>query len=165
MQRVLAGLNTEEGPDFVVVYIDDVLIFSHSLEDHLKHLQAVLGCIKEAGLKLQPGKCKFIREEVEYLGYIVTPEGLKTNIRLVAAVRDFLLPQDTYQVRRFLGLTSYYRRFISSFSKIAHPLHTLTHKGAKFKWTQSCNDAFLTLKQKLTEAPVLAYPSFNEPFK
>ena len=91
MQRVLAWLNPEEEPDFVVVYIDDVLFFSHSLEDHLKHLQAVLGRIKEAGLKLQPGKCKFIREEVEYLGYIVTPEGLKTNTRLVAAVKDFPL--------------------------------------------------------------------------
>ena len=160
MQRVLAGLNPKEGPDFVVVYIDDVLFFSHSLDDHLKHLQAVLGRIKEAGLKLQPGKCKFIREEVKYLRYIVTPKGLKTNTQLVAAVRDLLLPQDIYQVR--ILRTYFLWRFISGFSEIAHPLHRLTHKGAKFKWTQSCNDAFL--KQKLTEAPVLAYPSFNEPF-
>ena len=109
MQKVLAGLNPENGPDYVVVYIDDILVFSRTLEDHLEHLCQVIQRIREAGLKLKPSKCSFIREEVECLGHIVTPEGLKTNGRLTTAVAEFPKPQSLPEVRRFLGLTSYYR--------------------------------------------------------
>ena len=82
MERVLAGLNTEDGPDFVAVYIDDVIVFSRTFEEHLQHLCAVIQRISDAGLKLKPNKCHFIRQEVEYLGHLITPRGLKTNPRL-----------------------------------------------------------------------------------
>jgi len=92
MQRVLQGLNPEDGPDFVSVYIDDVLVFSHTLEEHLEHLRHVSERIESAGLKLKPSKCCFIQKEVEYLGHVLTPDGVKTTPRLVAAVVDFPQP-------------------------------------------------------------------------
>ena len=112
MQRVLMGLNPPEGPDMVTVYIDDILVFSRTLSEHLKHLQAVLERLQQAGLKLKPKKCHFIRKEVEYLGHILTPNGLKTNPRLVEAVLNFPKPKCVQQVKQFLGLSSFYRRFI-----------------------------------------------------
>ena len=164
MQRLLMGLNPEAGPDFVTVYIDDVLVFSPTLEEHLIHLQAVIRRIEEAGLKLKPSKCRFVCKEVEYLGHLVTPEGLRTNERLIEAIKQFPRPTDVTEVRRFLGLSSYYRRFIRNFSRIAEPLRELTRKDTPFLWTQSCKEAMCQLKEKLTTAPVLAYPSFDKPF-
>ena len=164
MQRLVTGLNPASGPDFVAVYIDDILVFSPTLEQHLSHLRAVIERISEAGLKLKPSKCLFVRSEVEYLGHLITPEGLKPNSRLVAAVRDFPRPTNVSGVRRFLGLSSYYRRFIRNFAKIAEPLRELTRKNATFTWTVACEDAMDKLKERLTTAPVLAYPAFRKPY-
>ncbi len=164
MQRVLMGLNPEDGPDFVSVYIDDILVFSRTISEHLRHLQLVLERLKEAGLKLKPTKCHFIREEVEYLGHIITPQGLKPNPKLVAAVQEYPAPKNIRNVRQFLGLSSYYRRFIPQFARIAQPLHMLTRKGAELHWDTDCQSAFSTLQRKLSQAPVLAYPSFDNPF-
>ncbi len=118
MQRVLARLNPEQGPDFVKVYIDDILIFSPSLADHLDHLQQVLRRIMNAGLKLKPSECHFITKEVQYLGHLMTPEGLKTNLATVSAVNEF--PQPT-NLKEVLGLSSFYRRFIKRFATVVHP--------------------------------------------
>ena len=164
MQRVLAGLNPEAGPDFVAVYIDDVLVFSRTIEEHLIHLRATIQRIEGAGLKLKPSKCHFARREVEYLGHLVTPEGLKTNQKLVEAITLFPTPTDVNGVRRFLGMASYYRRFVDRFTKIAAPLRELTRNNATFHWTGACEEAMTILKEKLTCAPVLAYPSFDKPF-
>ena len=164
MQRVLMGLNPPEGPDMVTVYIDDILVFSRTLDEHLQHLQSVLQRLKQAGLKLNPQKCHFITQEVEYLGHIITPDGLKTNPRLVEAVVNFPTPKSVQQVRQFLGLSSFYRRFIPNFAKIAQPLHTLTRKSVQFVWDSDCQTAFDHLKQKLTQAPILSYPSFDHPY-
>ena len=164
MQRVLMGLNPAEGPDNVTVYIDDILIFSRTSEDHLQHLHSVLKRLKEAGLKLKLQKCHFIRQEVEYLGHVITPNSLKTNSRLVEAVQKFPIPTSVQQVRQFLGLSSFYRRFIPNFAKIDQPLHSLTRKGVEFVWDGSCQTAFTALKQRLTEASVLAYPPLGHPF-
>jgi len=95
----------------VALYIDDVLIFSRTMQEHLNHLRQVLERLRRAGLKLKPSKCHFIRQSVEYLGHVITPQGLKANPKQVSAVRDFPVPQSVTQVRQFLGLTSYYRRF------------------------------------------------------
>ena len=164
MQRVLMGLNPADGPDFVTVYIDDVLVFSRTLEDHLVHLRRVIERLQQVGLKLKPTKCQFILEEVEYLGHLITPHGLKPNPKLVEAVREFATPQDLKRLRQFLGLSSYYRRFVRGFSKTAQPLNRLTRKGVEFVWTPECQTAFETLKQMLITAPVLAYPSFDREF-
>ena len=92
MQRVLQGLNPEDGPDFVSVYIDEVLVFAPSLEDHLEHLKLVTDRLQSAGLKLKPSKCHLLRKGVEYLGHVITPQGLKSNPKLISAVREFPVP-------------------------------------------------------------------------
>ena len=164
MQQVLMGLNPPNGPDFVTVYIDDILVFSKTLKDHMAHLQSVFQRLASVNLKLKPQKCKFFRREVEYLGHIITPQGLKPNCRITEAVQQFPPPNNLKQVRQFLGLSSFYRRYVKNFSQIAQPLHSLTRKDVPFRWTEDCQQAFETLKKKLTEAPVLAYPSFQKPF-
>ena len=164
MQRVLRGLNPDDSPDFVSVYIDDVLVFSPTLADHLHHLRLVIQRIQEVGLKLNPAKCRFVCKEVEYLGHILTPDGLKPNPKTVLAVKDFPQPTNIKEVRQFLGLSSYYRRFVHQFAATAQPLHQLTRKGAHLDWTQECQQSFDSLKNKLASAPVLNYPSLREPF-
>ena len=164
MQEVLAGLNTEEGKDFVSVYIDDSVIFSSTWQEHVRHLKLVISRLLEVGLKLRLIKCHFFRQEVNFLGHVLTPEGLKTCEEHVRAVREFQRPVNVREVRQFLGLASYYRRFIPLFAKIAHPLHGLTKKGALFDWNQDCQEAFKLLKEKLSESPVLSYPKFDRGF-
>ena len=158
------GLNPEDGPDYVTVYIDDVLIFSRTLEDHLEHLRKVIERLQQVGLKLKPAKCQFILEEVEYLSHLIIPQGLKPNPKLVDAVREFATSQDLKRLWQFLGLSSYYRRFIQGFSKIVQPLNMLTRKGAEFVWTAECQSTFEKLKEVLITAPVLAYSSFDREF-
>lgn len=109
MSHVLMGLNSDDGPDFVAVYIDDVLVFSRTLTDHIEHLKLVIGRLQEVGLKLRPKKCHFIRREVEYLGHVISPDGLKPTLKLTAAVVDFPTPSSVWEVRQFLWLSSYYR--------------------------------------------------------
>ena len=164
MQHVVCPLNPTTGRDFVSVYLDDILVFSRTLEDHLMHLHTVIHRLKEVGLKLKPTKCRFVQHELEYLGHIVSCEGLKTNPRLVTAVQDFPLPRTVRDIKRFIGLASYYRRFILNFARLARPLHLLTRKGAIFVWSCRCNEAFSALKERLTTAPVLAYPDFTRDF-
>ena len=163
MQRVLTGLNPEDGNNFVVAYLDDILIFSPTLQEHLSHLETVIDRLREVNLKLKPSKCKFVREEVEYLGHIITPHGLRPNARLTKAVQDFERPRNVNEVRRFLGMASYYRRFIPGFAKIAAPLYHLTARDVTFSWSPDAESAF-TLKGKLVTSPVLAYPRFGESF-
>ena len=164
MQKVLNGLNPEGGKQFVVAYLDDILIFSETLQDHLTHLQKVINRLKSANLKLKPAKCMFMRKELEYFGHVIAAEGLKPNLRITEAVRNFPTPENVPGVRRFLGMASYYRRFIAGFAKIAQPLHQLTAKNVPFQWSPECETAFVTLKNKLVTPPVLVYPRFGEEF-
>ena len=164
VQEVLLGLNPDDGPEFVSAYIDDIIIFSRTLKEHMSHLRLVINHLVEAGLKLNPEKCRFIRQEVDYLGHVVTPQGLKPSEKYVQAVKEFPIPTYVSGVRRFLGLASYYRRFVCSFARIAKPLHALTKTNAQFNWSCECQLAFELLKEKLVEAPVLAYPTFDHKF-
>ena len=109
MTGVLSGLNPPEGPDFVAIYIDDVLIFSKMLQDHLQHIEQVLNQLQSTGLKLQPAKCHFMCKQVESLGHLITPCGLWPNPKRIHAVTDFPAPTLVTQVRQFISLTSYYR--------------------------------------------------------
>ena len=120
MQQVISKLNSDSESEFVSVYIDDIL------EDHLLHLERVIQRIIEVGLKLKPTKCRFVQRELEYLGHIVSRDGLKPNPRLVIAVKEFPEPTTAQETGRFLGLCSYYRKFIPHFATIANPLHHLT---------------------------------------
>ena len=120
--------------------------------------------IDEVGLKLKPAKCKFAQGELEYLGYVVSRAGLKTNPRLVAAIREFPTPSSVHEVRRYLGLTSYYRLFIPNFARITRLLHQLTCKGAEFVWSPDCERAFQELQERLVTSPALIYPDFSKDF-
>ena len=168
MQQVVMCLNPDESPPFTSVYPDHVLVFSETLSDHLEHLRCVIKRIKEVGLKLKATKCHFARAELEYLGHLITLDGIKTNLRLIAAVKKFPCPVNVHDVRRFPGMASFYRRFIQNFARLASPLHRLTCKGTLFEWGQEWGQeqttAFGTLKQKLVTAPVLSYPRYDRDF-
>ena len=143
------------------VYIDDVLICSRSFDDHLKHLEQVLQRLQDAGLRLKAKKCLFLRQEVPYLGHVVTKDGIRPDPAKTEKMRGYPTPTDVSQVRQFLGLASYYRRFVPGFARIASPLHALLKKDAVFQWGTECDMAFQQLKQALISAPVLAYPQFS----
>ena len=162
MRRVLEGMDSSK--QFVSVYLDDVLIYSKAIEEHLVHLSQVLSRMKEVGLKLNPKKCHFTCNQVTYLGHTITPSGLKPNSDHLMAVENFPVPKDIKSLKQFLGLSSFYRRFVRNFAKIAEPLHRLTRKDIPFVWNSDCQQSYEYLKSKLIESPVLAYPNFNEDF-
>ena len=160
MDLVLAGLQWSH----CLVYLDDVIILGKTFSDHLANLKLFFDRIREAGLKLQPKKCKFAQHEVQFLGHIVSDKGVSTDLKKVEEVATWPTPRITKEVQQFLGFAGYYRRFIRDFAEIARPLHKLTERSATFKWTTDCQNAFDKLKQCLTTAPVLAYPDYTKPF-
>ena len=141
---------------FVVVYLDDILVYSKNEEEHAEHLRLVLEKLREHQLYAKFSKCEFWLSEVTYLGHVISKNGISVNPERVQAVLNWKPPQNVKQVRSFLGLASYCRRFVENFSKIAKPLTDLLHKDKKFEWTPKCQESFQTLKDKLTSAPVLA---------
>ena len=149
----------------LLIYLDDILVFSSSVDQHLERLHLVFSKLRENNLKLKPSKCQLFQTAVEYTGHLVSASGISPSARLVNAVAEFPQPQSTQEVKRFLGLASYYRRFIAKFADLAHPLNQLTHKEVPFIWSDDCDEAFQTLKRKLTTAPILAHPNFNCPFE
>lgn len=161
MQQVLAGLNPEDGSDHIAVYFDDILIFSKNLTEHMKHLCQVFERLENVGFKLNPKKCCFACPQVQHLGHVITSDGLKPSEACVEAVKQFRVPQDVSTLHKFLGVASFYRRFVPNFAQIASPLHDLTRKGASLDWTEACQTSFDLLRNKLVEAPVLAYPNFE----
>ena len=141
-----------------LVYLDDIIIFGKTLESHIENLNAVFERIKDAGLKLRPDKCSFLKTEVEFLGHIISVDGIKPDPRNIEKVKDCRTPTTPKEIKSFLGLASYYRKFVEGFSKIAHPMIELTKDGVPFVWTDEAEKAFQTLKNRLTNPPILAYP-------
>lgn len=160
MNAVLVGL---QGID-CYVYLDDIVIFGSTLAEHNKRLRAVFERLREARLSLQPGKCRFLRKETQYLGHIISGEGVRPDPGKIAAVENFPTPVNVKGIQSFLGLAGYYRKFIKDFSQIAKPLTELTKKDVEYRWTAQQEDAFDKLKVALTTAPVLQYPDFMRPF-
>ena len=160
MERVLDGLQWKTA----LVYIDDVIVFGRTFEEELGRIEEVLQRLRKANLKLSPKKCLFFQHEVAFLGHIVGRDGVRTDPQKVAVVRDWPVPRNVGEVRSFLGLCTYYRRFVRDFATIAAPLHQLTKKGAAFEWTEACQEAFDGLKVALTEAPVMPYPDPSRPY-
>ena len=157
MQIVLAGLEWQS----CFVYLDDILIASKTFSEHIQHIREVFARLRAAGLRLKPKKCLFLREEVPYLGHLISAQGIRPDPSKTEKVKMFPTPCDVTAVRQFIGLTSYYRRFVPNFSNIASPLRALTKKNAVFKWSSECQSAFERMKQMLTTAPILAYPKFG----
>ena len=160
MEIVLNGL----ARDVCMVYLDDILVMGKTFNEHLENLQKVFSRLKDAGLTLKPKKCHLMRRKVEYLGHIVSGEGVAPDPSKVAAVQNFLIPTDVKALRSFLGLAAYYRKFVPNFSKRAHPLFQLTRQDTQFQWSELCQNAFDSLKKLLTESPILAFPNFNREF-
>lgn len=161
MESVLRNLTYR----ICLIYLDDILVYSKTFEDHLFHLRQVFERLRLANLKLKPSKCKFACPQVTYLGHVVSPEGIAPDADKISTVKEFPRPHNIKTVRSFLGLANYYRRFIKDFSKTAAPLNKLLRKDQKFVWTDTCEQAFETLKAALVCAPILALPDFKETFQ
>lgn len=146
------------------VYIDDVVIFGKSLEEHNDRLIQVMQRFRSSNLKLNPEKCRFLEKEIKYLGHRCSEEGVKPDDGIIKTIMEFKRPDNIKSTQSFLGLANYYRRFIKDLSKIAAPLYKLTQKTTAFIWKDECESAFTTLKKLLTSAPILSYPDFKKEF-
>ena len=160
MQLIFRGMDWRS----LLIYLDDLIIHSANLEQHMGDLQEVLKRLQEAGLKLTPRKCHLFKHEVEFLGHVVNADGIKVDPKKTEAIKNWPTPKTVTEVRAFLGTTSYYRKHVEGFAQIAGPLHDLTKKRATFTWTPDCQTAMDTLKEVLTSAPILAYPREDEEF-
>jgi hypothetical protein len=149
---------------FAVVFIDNILIYSKSEEEHAQHLWVIVQRLWDHQLYTKFSKCAFWLREVPFLGHVISIEGIAVDPRKVQEVLEWKSPKSVTQIRTFLGLAGYYRRCIPNFSKIAKPMTQLLEKEAKLKWSPQCEEVFLTLKKLFTTAPVLAQPDIEKLF-
>jgi len=154
----------EELDRFVVVFIDDILVYSKTREEHEKHLRIVLEKLRRNRLYGKFSKCDFWLEEVAFLGHVITAEGVAVDPTKIEAVVNWRQPSNVSEIRSFLGLAEYYRRFIENFSTIAKPLTNLLKNDTKFVWDEKCEKSFQLLKEKLTTTPVLTLPDIHKDF-
>ena len=169
-QRLMSQLFGGKDWDFVFVYLDDLLIVSKSMSEHLGHLKKVLNRLMEFGLKLKPKKCAFAREQVDYLGHTLSAEGVRPNNAKVEAVKSFPRPKSSKEVKSFLGLVNFYRRHLPNFAVVTRPLTALTRQDkvlknpVPFEWDDECEAAFQKAKELLITAPLLYPPTLQEIF-
>ena len=173
-QRLMHDCLGELNMNWCIVYLDDIIIFSDTKEEHLKRLEAVFQKLCAAGLKLKPSKCFFFREEIKYLGHVVSGKGISTNPKKIEAVSKWPTPKTVYDVRSFLGFVGYYRRFIRNFSRITKPIREVitglenqSKRSAKktyIEWSDAADVAFEHLKAMCVSTPILAYPDYQLPF-
>ncbi|GJT34341.1 putative reverse transcriptase domain-containing protein [Tanacetum coccineum] len=149
---------------FVIVFIDDILIYSKSEEEHEVHLKTILDLLEKEKLYAKFSKCEFWLKEVQFLGHVVNRDGIHVDPSKVESVKNWKTPESSTEIRSFLGLAGYYRRFIENFSKIAKPLTLLTQKNKTYVWGDEQDEAFRILKEKLCNAPVLALPDGPDDF-
>jgi hypothetical protein len=140
---------------FVLAFIDDILIYSKNREEHEEHLRLVLQVLREHRLYAKLNKCDFFQKQIHYLGHVLSKEGVAVDPNKIRSIMEWSTLKDVSDIRTFMGLTRYYRRFIKGFFKIGCPITALQKKGTKFPWTQKCEERFQTLKHLLTHAPVL----------
>ena len=160
METVLSGLHWQK----CLIYLDDIIIYGKTFNEMISNLDTVLQRFEKAGLKLKPQKCQLFQKEVEFLGHVINEHGVNTDAKKIECIADWPIPTSVKEVRSFLCLCSYYRRFIADYSHIAKPLTRLTEKNFKFNWIKECAEAFEKLKQMLITAPILAHPDFSKPF-
>ena len=150
--------------NFVIVYLDDTLIYSHNTRDHLYHLRLVLQLLRDNHLYINQDKWEFAIHKIEFIGHVITSEGIQADENKVLAIKHWPIPRNSTDIRSFLGAAGYYRRFITHFSETAAPLTDLTRANSRFKWTSKQHTAYITLKEALVTAPVLRLPDFKLPF-
>ena len=177
-QRLMERIFGDQSLQSVLLYLDDVIVFSTSIEQHVARLEMVLSRLQQKGLKAKLSKCQFFRTEVQYLGHRVSREGVATDPEKVSAVANWRRPQDVSEVRSFLGFCSYYRRFVKGFAQLAAPLHQLVADVIRVAkesrkrpavvlpnmWTEECERSFSDLKKMFTSTPILAFADFTKPF-
>ena len=139
-------------------YVDDIIVFSQTTHQHFERLSLVLERLRSAGLKLKPQKCLLFQRSVVFLGHVISKDGIATDPDKTRAVAEWPVPPSLRDVRAFLRLAGYYRRFVEGFAAIAGPLHSMLGKGGKFKWTPEAQESFLRLKSALTNSPILTMP-------
>ena len=158
MNKVLKGLQ------FAMTYLDNIIIFSQDESQHLEHLEIVFSRLREAGLKMKCSKCDFFKSEIHYLGHLISPEGISPLPNKLDSIKYMPAPNSAKEIKQFLGLTAYYRKFVPRFADISRPLTTLTKKDVKFEWTSACQKSFELLKEALCGEPVLKYADTNKPY-
>lgn len=165
-QRLMNSVLKEFINNICVVYLDDILVFSTSLEEHIDSLKKIFNTLRKHNLKIQFDKCNFLAKETEYLGHVLTPEGVKPNPKKIDDIVKLHLPKTQKQIKSFLGVTGYYRKFIRDYAKVAHPMIKYLKKNSKIDSEDfNYGNAFEKLKRIITEAPVLQYPNFKKKFK
>ncbi|KRK05548.1 uncharacterized protein Dyak_GE28019, partial [Drosophila yakuba] len=164
-QRALDNIIGPEMEPFAFAYLDDIIVIGRTKEEHLAKLKEVFSRLQRANLRINPDKCKFFQKELKYLGHVVSDQGIRTDPEKVEAIRDLPAPKTTKEVHSFLGMASWYRRFIPKFTEQAGPLQELIRKGKKFEWNKRHQESFDSLKESLTKAPVLVFPDFSRQFK
>jgi hypothetical protein len=150
--------------NFVLVFIDDILIYSKNREEHEEHLRLVLQVLREHQLYAKFSKCDFFQKKIHYLGHVLSEEGVAVDPDKIKSIMEWPTPKDVSDIRSFMSLARYYKRFIKGFSKIWSPITTLQKKGTNFTWTQKCEERFQTLKHLLTHAPVLKISDSEDDF-
>ena len=150
--------------EFVIIFIDDILIYSKDEESHRKHLRAVLERLREHKLYAKLSKCSFWQKSIGFLGHIVSDQGISVDPEKIRAIKDWPRPRSATEVRSFLGLAGYYRNFVKGFGSLAQPMTRLTGKDVKFTWSEECEGCFSALKDMLTSAPVLVLPEADQPY-
>ena len=170
-QRLMENCLGDLHLNWCIIYLDDIIIYLKTPEEHVKRLEAVFKKLSKAGLKLKPSKCEFFKSEITYLGHIVSNERIATDPKKIKVIQLWPRPETVTQVRKFTGLTNYYRKFIHNYAKVAKPLHQLVSgENAKLKctsvtWMVECEESFKKLKVLCSDTPVLAYPNYTEKFK
>lgn len=163
-QRVMDNILREYIGKICLVYMDDIIVYSTSLQEHLENLTKIFTCLQKYNMKIQLDKSEFLRKEVAFLGHVVTPEGVKPNPSKISAIKTWPIPKTDKELRGFLGILGYYRKFIQDFAKIAKPLTNCLRKGEKIKHTAEFVNAFERCKNILTSSSILQYPDFNKNF-
>ena len=158
MNQVIKGL------PFAFVYLDDVLIHSPDIETHLKHIRILFQRLRKADLKLKDSKCNYFKTHVQYLGHLVSGKGIKPLPEKLESVKKMPAPTTPKEIKQFLGLVGYYRKFIPRFADIARPMTNLTRQNTPFEWTIQCQASFEMLKDALITSPMLKYPDPNKPY-
>jgi hypothetical protein len=149
---------------FVIVFLDDILVYSKSEEENEQHLMMVLRVLREHQLYAKLRKFSFYQKKIHYLGHIISKDGIVVDLEKIESIREWSMPKNVTEVRSFMGLAGYYRRFITGFSRIAYPITSLQTKEKKFRWTKDCEKRFQQLKKLLTSAPILRIADPNEDF-
>ena len=158
MNKVLKGLK------FAMTYLDDIIIFSQNKLQHLEHLEIVFSRLREAGLKMKCSKCDFFKSEIHYLGHLISPERISRLPYKLDSIKHMPVLNSVKEIKQFLGLTGYYRKFVPRFADISRPLTTIMKKEAKFEWTPACQKSFELLKETLCGEPVLKYADTSKPY-